>query len=711
MDFRISDTFLDGLARLTGDEQKAVKTTVFDLQVNPANPGHQLRKLDRAKDKHFWSVRVGSDIRLIVHKTTGSLLVCYVDHHDKAYAWAERRRLEVHPATGAAQLVELRETVKDIVLPRVVEAAAAQRPVRKLFEQVPDATLLRIGVPTDWIADVKSADEDHFFHIAEHLPAEAAEALLQIAAGGEIRPVIELPHDEAWRPAPLQAEIKSPDDAQALRTALEHPDAQRRFRLIENHAELERALNDPWDRWTVFLHPDQRAMVERPQSGPARVSGSAGTGKTIVALHRAVFLARSNPDARILLTTFSEPLANALAVRMRRLLGNEPRLADRIDVIALDTAGEKLYRAMTGAAPKLVAPKDLRGILMNALSSVPALRISYTFLFSEWRQVVDAWSLRTWEAYRDVPRLGRRTRLNEERRRQLWSVFSTVQEELAREGLITPSMMFTSLAELVSKRANPPYDFAVVDEAQDIGVAELRFLAALGRHRKDALFFVGDMGQRIFQQPFSWKSLGVDIRGRSRTLHVNYRTSHQIRSRADKLLGPEVTDADGNAESRASTISVFNGPEPEVLICKSLEQEISRVGEWLASQRAQNVEPHEIGLFVRSEAQLARATRAAEAAGLSYVILDNRVHAPSGKACLGTMHLAKGLEFRAVAVIACDDDVLPLQERIEAVGEDGDLKETYDTERQLLYVACTRARDSLLVSGVSPVSEFLEDMR
>src|SRR5437870_5425876 len=127
MDFLIADTFTDSLARLTGDEQKAVKTTAFDLQVNPAIPGLNFHKLDKAKDKNFWSVRVSSDIRLIVHKTQSSLLLCYVDHHDKAYNWAERRKLEAHPKTGAAQLVEIRERVQEIVIPTYVEAPTPSR--------------------------------------------------------------------------------------------------------------------------------------------------------------------------------------------------------------------------------------------------------------------------------------------------------------------------------------------------------------------------------------------------------------------------------------------------------------------------------------------------------------------------------------------------------------------------------------------------------
>lgn len=314
-----------------------------------------------------------------------------------------------------------------------------------------------------------------------------------------------------------------------------------------------------------------------------------------------------------------------------------------------------------------------------------------------------------WEAYRDVARLGRKTRLPEAQRKQLWSMFERVQAKLQSMHLITWPELFTSLADAIDRGKRLLFDFAVVDEAQDISPAHLRFLAALGADRPNALFFAGDLGQRIFQQPFSWKSLGVDIRGRSRTLRVNYRTSHQIRTQADRLLGPSIVDVDGTTEKRDDTISVFNGPEPTILALKNEGEECGAVGRWMAELTAAGVLPHELGVFVRSEAQLDRARSAVKQAGLEYRVLDDRVETSSGQVSIATMHLAKGLEFRAVVVMACDDEVIPLQDRIENVGDDADLQEVYDTERHLLYVACTRARDHLLVSGVTPVSEFLDD--
>ncbi|HYC56501.1 MAG TPA: UvrD-helicase domain-containing protein [Candidatus Binatia bacterium] len=691
MELRIADTFTDSLARLTGEEQKAVKTTAFDLQLDPASPGMRFHRLDKARDKNFWSVRVSADIRLIVHRSDSSLLLCYVDHHDKAYDWAERRRLQTHPKTGAAQLVEIRETVQEVFVPVYVLAQAANdetAPVPALFAAVPNAELLGYGVPAEWLADVKAANADALLSLIDHLPAEAAEALMELATGG--------------RPRPAAA-------ADASAGPFDHPDAQRRFRVMGNVQELERALEFPWDRWTVFLHPEQRQWVERDYSGPARVSGSAGTGKTIVALHRAAHLARTHPDARILLTTFTDVLANALRTRLKRLLGNEPRLAERIDVHSLRSLGLRLYKAHVGPVT-LARPEDVRARMAEASAAASGHRFTLPFLLSEWEHVVDAWDLTTWESYRDVARLGRKTRLPEAQRHALWSMFEHVREQLSAGGLVTEAQVFHRLAAVLAGRGRPIFDYAIVDEAQDLGVPHLKFFAALGAARPDALFFAGDLGQRIFQQPFSWKALGVDIRGRSRTLRVNYRTSHQIRTQADRLLGPVVSDVDGNSENRSDTISVFNGLPPVIRAFASAGEEVAAAAGWLCDRMNDGLLPHEIAVFVRSEAQIARAQEAVATAGLRGRVLDEDVDTVNGCVSVSTMHLAKGLEFRAVAVIACDDEIVPLQERIENVGDDADLREVYETERHLLYVACTRARDHLLVTGVEPASEFLDDI-
>ncbi|MGI9067179.1 MAG: UvrD-helicase domain-containing protein [Pyrinomonadaceae bacterium] len=688
MEFLIADTFTNSLGKLTNDEQKAAKTTALDLQINPAHPSLSFERLTNARDKNFWSVRVSRDIRLIVHKTGGSFLLCYVAHHDPAYQWAERRKLEVHPKTGAAQLIEIRETVKEITVPKYVEVEQKAAPKPPLFANISDEDLLGYGVPTEWISDVRQANEDSLFDLTDHLPAEASEALLNIATG-VIPPV--------------------PEPAKAGTDPFAHPEAQRRFRVMSNVEELQRALDYPWEKWSIFLHPAQRELVEKDYSGPVRVSGSAGTGKTIVALHRAVYLARTNPDARVLLTTFSDTLASALQDKLIRLVGNEPRLGERIEVHSMDSIARRLYQLNFGR-PLIASHEIILELMEKAAGSVEGHNLSLRFLLAEWDQIVDAWHLENWDAYRDVSRLGRKTRLPEKLRSLIWPIFEHVRADLKARNLITEDEMFHRLASHLVERKNPPFDFAVVDEAQDINPAQLRFLAALGGGRSNSLFFAGDLGQRIFQQAFSWKALGIDI-DRSNTLHLNYRTSHQIRMQSDRLLGPEVSDVDGNTEERSGTISVFNGPSPEIRVLTSPEEEIASDAEWLSELKKEGVKPHEIGVFVRSSAQLERARAAVEKSGMDFKILDEHFETKSGNVAIGTMHLAKGLEFRAVVVMACDDEVIPLQSRIETVTDDADLQEVYDTERHLLYVACTRARDYLLVTSGDTPSEFLDDLR
>ena len=345
MEFRIADTFTASLGRLTADEQKAAKITVFDLQANPANPGIQLHSIDRSKDKNFLSARIGRDLRLIVHRTNAGMLLCFAGHHDAAYRWAERRVIERHPRTGAAQIVEVRETVREIEIPVYVTAEEPAEPASKprLFDQVSDDDLLGYGVPEEWLGDARAATEDTLFALSEHLPGEAAEALLQLATGGTPPPPVQVPEDS---------------------DPFEHPDAQRRFRLMEDADELERALDYPWEQWTVFLHPAQRATVEREYNGPARVTGSAGTGKTVVALHRAVHLARKHPDARVLLTTFSDALAAALRVKLGRLLGGD-EARERITVRAIDRVGIEQYEAAFGPA-NLADDSTLQALIREA---------------------------------------------------------------------------------------------------------------------------------------------------------------------------------------------------------------------------------------------------------------------------------------------------------------------------------------------------------
>ncbi|MCA9278199.1 MAG: 3'-5' exonuclease [Phycisphaerales bacterium] len=616
--------------------------------------------------------------------------MCYVDHHDRAYQWAAGRKIETHPRTGAAQIIEIRELVREIEVPQyeyVDSSSESPSSTSCALDGITEQQLLDYGVPPEWVSDVLGANEDELLHLTDHLPAEAAEAVLCLATGT----VPEVPVPAGVNDDPFC-----------------HPDAERRFRLMTDVEELKHALDYPWDRWTVFLHPAQRSTVERDFKGPARVAGSAGTGKTIVALHRAVRLARTIPDGKVLLATFSIPLARNLRAKATRLVGEDSRVWDRLAVRSLDDFALEMYEETFGRAQVPTAAM-LESLIRDALRVLPR-PMSAAFVASEWFDVVDAWQLDTWEEYRDVPRLGRKTRMGEKQRKLLWPVFEYVRGVLHKRGSVTMANVYSELTQHLQDTGESPVVAVVLDEAQDVSVSQLRFLATLSSARENGLFFAGDLGQRIFQTPFSWASLGVDVRGRSQTLRINYRTSHQIRRQADRLLHPVLSDVDGITESRKGTVSAFNGPNPSIKLAANDMEERELVGAWIQEIIDRGVLPEEIAIFVRSSAQMPRALAMINKAGIEALLLDNDEGLKRGAATVATMHHAKGLEYRAVVVACCDDEIIPLQDRISGVTDDSDLAEVYNTERHLLYVACTRARDFLLITAVEPASEFLDDL-
>ncbi len=689
MQFLLSNTFQDSLNELNSEEQKIAKNSAFDLQLNPTNPGLKCHRIDKIRDKNFWSARVNRDIRLIFHKAENSLLLCYVAHHDNAYKWASRRKIETHPITGAAQIVEIRETIQEIKIP-IYTQTSKEKSFKKPLSHLTEDELLGYGVPKDWIKDVINANnDDALLLIASHLPSEAAEAVIELATGNKPRKSIPVTKGQG--------------------NPYEHPDAQRRFKVLSGSEELAQALDYPWEKWITFLHPDQKEWVVRSFGAATKIQGSAGTGKTVVALHRAVHLVKNNEDSRVLLTTFSEPLAVLLQEKVNRMVSCEPTLTERLDVISIQEIGQRIYQAHIGK-PILVKPAKLNSIISHYSPDEINKIYGQMFAIEEFQEIIDTYNLKDWESYRNLRRIGRKSRLNEKRREILWPCFMKVFENLSALGMITENQLFHNAADHLQAKGIYPYQHIVVDECQDISPAQLRLITAMVAKGSDSLFFSGDLGQRIFQKPFSWLQYGVELRGRSKTLKINYRTSHQIRKQSDRLLDKQSIDVDGNIQDRQGAISVFSGPDPDIYISKSKEDEARKISEWIQERKRDGISPREFGVFVRSQEEIERAKSAMDIAGLPYEELKASNPKTISNATLSTMHLAKGLEFKAVIVMACDEDIIPNADRIKSVLDENDLDEIISTERHLLYVAFTRARDYLLITSSGKCSEFIEDI-
>jgi superfamily I DNA/RNA helicase len=680
MNFVIADTFQKALGRLTSEEQALAKQSAFDFQMNPKSPGFSYEDLKAAKDKNLWSFRVSRSLRIIVHRTQATFALCYVGHHDEAYAWAERRRIEVHPVTGAAQIVEVIERTEEHVR-RIVREEVVEPPVFRRFEK---SYIYALGVPEEWLESVMSVRESELEDLLPRLPQEAAERLLDLACGN---------------PVPV------PQSVEPSATGFAHPDAQRRFKVVESEDELKRALDAPWDQWMVFLHPTQRKVVGRSFKGPGRVSGAAGTGKTVVALHRAAELAKRHPKARILLTTFSRTLAVRLGIQATTLLGEGSPESERIRIEHLHKIARDVVATQSGKPVSVIEGLSVQQLLADAHGESTGNHFDLGFLKAEWDGVIEAAGIETWEEYRSATRSNRGTPLGAKQRLAVWRVFERALQLMNARNVTTWDRLCLQALRYCS--AKPLFDHLIADEYQDFGPSELRLMRALVKPGEDDLLFCGDSGQRIYKPASSWLSLGIDIRGRSASLKVNYRTTEQIRTFADQIVSVALDGGTGEPENRAS-VSLLQGEKPDVRLFPSVKEEVVAVAEWICEALAAGIQPQEIAVFARTESILKkRAEEAVRRAGLQYRQLKDDDRDVGAFVNLGTMHRAKGLEFKAVAVIGCEDGVLPLDAVAESLNDPADRDDMLDHDRHLLYVACTRARERLLVSAVGQLSRFI----
>jgi hypothetical protein len=676
----LADTLTSSIQRLSGDEQAAAKQSAFDFQVAPKTPGFQFHRIDNSRDKNFWSARIGSDLRLIIHKLKDVSVLCYVGHHDDAYRWAENRKLEAHPDTGAAQFVIIDERVEEVIK-RVVRHIEEEPPV---FGKYDREYLLALGVPEKLLDAVKAITRDHLDELIPLLPEEATERLFQLSDGHPVaRP------DKVFTADPFT-----------------HPDARRRFKVIDSADELRLALEAGWDKWVVFLHPSQRAAIERDTTGPAKVSGSAGTGKTVVALHRAAHLLRANPKARVLLTTFSTTLASRLEQQMDLLIprGHEDR--KRLTITHLHKLARDVWAKANRRPLKVADDRTLMRHVEQALRAAGEVSLAAPFVKAEWAAIIDPRHHQTFEAYKGASRAGRGTPLGAKQKKAIWNVVEKLRASLGAAGLLTWDSLCHEAAAILGRAQDQGFDHVIADEVQDFGYADLVLLRSLTPEGVNDLFLCGDVGQRIYKMRSSWAAAGINVKGRSTRLKVNYRTTEQIRRFADRLMAAELAADDGEVEAR-DTVSLLSGPEPEVLGFPSVDEEIEGVAAWLKRLVDQGCQPRDIGVFGRTEVIVERAQQALDRCGVSWVNLKDDEAVAEGAAAVGTMHRAKGLEFKFVVAMGCEQGQLPLAVALSSQVDLADVESAREQERGLLYVALTRARERALATYSGSPSTLL----
>ncbi len=684
----MSDDFLKSFAAVPRAHQLAVLNFVAKFRQNPMASGINYERIRDAADANMRSVRINDNVRGIVLKPDVGNVYCllWVDQHDAAYQWASRHRVAIHPDVGSIQVYAVQEAS-----PAQSSPSEPGQKVDGLFHSLKDREIRRLGVPDDRLAAVRAVITEEDLELLQGvLPDEAFEALYLFAAGDSYEKII------SERSAPETV------DQADFSAALERAGSRRHFVVLTDDSDLEALLAAPLERWRVFLHPSQRKLVERDWNGPVKVTGGAGTGKTVVAMHRAARLARQYaalPGKPVLFTTFTKTLAEDIRQHLQMLC--TPQELEKIQVVNLDQWALGLLRRFGYRNELLYKESDRKRYWQAAMSAMPAgIDLSAAFMRAEFERVVLPQGCETADEYMRASRIGRGGQLARAMRKSIWPVFAEYRAQLQAANLREPEEAFREACQLL-EREKPVLGIRcmVVDEAQDISAAAYSLIRAAVTPAENDLFIVGDAHQRIYRHKVVLSRVGIEVRGRSRSLRINYRTTDEIRQWAcAQLEGCDVDDLDGNSDSLRGYRSLTHGDLPDLIQSSSMQDDLAHIQTLLSQLQADGIELRQVCITARTNDDLSAIGDGLQRAGVSVLRLDNTT-ADDSKAegvRLATMHRIKGLEF-GVVIVAAYKGAVAYAEQFSRDEDAGVAEDTELAERCLLHVAATRAKRNLFV--------------
>ena len=683
----IDQSLPSAVSRLAAKEAKRVWTFLTKFLENPAHPSLSLERITKTRNQNLWSARISQELRAVIYKDGETWTVLHADHHDAAYQWAETKQIARHSKTGALQIIASPEVVEKQIQSYDQRYDWSSNETgnvcRGIFDDHKDEYLVSLGTPENWIPTLRKIKlEEVLLDAVLDLPDDVGERLLCLAAGELVTPPVPIPSEQ-----PL----------------IDRQDVKRRFFVLNDSDDLLRMLEAPLETWIAFLHPSQEQLVIGDFSGPVKVTGSAGTGKTVVAMHRARYLARQGK--KVLLTSYVKTLCENIERNLDLLCTAEEKA-----LITVSTVHKQALRLATSKGQKLrpVEKSYIRSLIETA--HFPSCPLDPVMLLTEWETVIQDQGITRWEQYKKANRAGRGFPLSAKGREQIWPIFERMIKTLEAEDKAEWSSICRQAREFVaSDIVESPFDTVVVDELQDLQPQEIQLLAALAGEGRNTLMLVGDGGQRIYGGRFSLKGLGVNVQGRSHILRINYRTTEQIRRFADKLIGDSGDDLDGGLERRKGTVSLLKGPHPVLHAAKTPVQQWKYVSNEIKRMKKEGLDLAEMAIFSRTNADLQTIQAALTRNKVKSQIIA-REGASGDGVRLGTLHRAKGLEFKAVFVVNVSDEQVPQRSLLQNVQDQQLRSDLLERERQLLYVGLTRARDEAILTWVGYPSRFLEDI-
>ncbi len=702
----ISSEFMSAFAGIPKKMQGKVLDFINKFKNNPTGSGINYEKIAQFKDPTLRSVRIDQTYRGIVKKPdTGNVfMLLWVDHHDKAYDWAKNKKCSINPETGSLQVYDVDESQLAVV----DEEASANKDYQKsLFESIHNRHLVKLGVPEELIPIVRNIfTEEQLDEAASKLPDEAHEALTAFAAGYTLAEVF-----QEFNKSPDEEEKVDTDDFEA---ALDNPDTKRRFFVVEDDLVLQEILDAPLEKWRVFLHPSQRSLVERDWNGPLRVLGGAGTGKTVVAMHRAKWLAENvftDENDKILFTTFTRNLAEDIKENLSKICSH--RLMRRIEVVNLDRWVSAFLRK-NGYSYDIDYGKRTQPLWDKALSLVSdETGYDESFYREEWERVIQPQAISTLNEYFKASRVGRGVRLSRKNRKNIWPIFEEYRVLMNENNLREVSDAMRDACVIIREKGNVlPYRAVIVDEAQDMSVQAFKLIREIipGGDQKNDLFIVGDAHQRIYRHKVILGRCGINIRGRGRRLRINYRTTEENRRWAVSLLKDiSFDDLDGGLDNQKGYKSLIHGVVPKVEQATSFQNEIDIIVQYLNHVEQEGGPMNEVCLVARTHDLLKQYEGALRAKGKEIYFIRRSeaedIRKPGIR--LATMHRVKGLEFDRVIIASVNDGTVPLEGEWKNTNDAVIQNESETHERALLYVAASRAKKEVIVTSFGKPSRFL----
>lgn len=683
------------LEKMPASVRKQFWRQVQKISAHPEANGHNFERINGASDKRMRSLRIDQGYRAIALQEGNDLLLVHVDEHDKAYQWAERRRAVVDDITRSVRFVMA--VSEELTL---VPEAPSPEPLKPgLFDAWTDADLISVGILADHLSTVRAISDDDAITSAPELDEVAQLSLTGLAAGlslEEVREEIGLSDEPT----------KELSFAEALRSDI----AQRRIRVLDDK-DLEAFIDQDMAAWRIFLHPMQRRLAEG-RKATTLVRGGAGTGKTVVAMHRARWLAdqirrdSSRKGRKVLVTTFTRNLAADIRENLNNLCREHlVGPAPAIEVMNLDAwVGDFLRARKFDRRIVFSGGKEMEELWAEALERFPIPEgMSRSFVRDEWSQVIQAQGLEQTHDYFRAPRVGRGSPLSRPQRKELWSIYEFMRARMIEEGIAEPDDGYRAVKALLDGGGiTLPFDHIIVDETQDMGEQAIKMLRAMVPERDNDLFLVGDAHQRIYPRKASMSACGVNIRGRrSNILRINYRTTEEIRRWAVQVMaGQKVDDMDEATESAKGYRSLMHGPEPMLATAASKVDELEQLVAWLKSLDLTKLT---VGVCAFSRFQRDEIADHLAQAGLQSIVLEHESDDPSTPGVrLLTMHRSKGLEFDAVCLMFMGKTEFPpaWMQKPDAFPDQAAREDAVSRLNSLVHVAATRARSLLRVSSV-----------